>query len=151
KNNPNSRLQASVNLGSSSYYRNSLLQQNLPNTQVNNLSSSISYSKTFPAYPSVNASITATHNQNTNTGVVDLTLPTLQASMERIFPFAPREGIKKGIIQNVNFQYNLNARNSIRTTEEDFLTSRMFEDSRFGARHTLPLSTNFKVAKHFSV
>ncbi|HLT52177.1 MAG TPA: putative LPS assembly protein LptD, partial [Arenibacter sp.] len=151
KNNPNSRFQASVNLGSSSYYRNSLLQQNLPNTQVNNLSSSISYSKTFPAYPSVNASITATHNQNTNTGAVDLTLPTLQASMERIFPFAPKDGIKKGIIQNVNFQYNLNARNSIKTTEEDFLTSRMFTDSKFGARHTLPLSTNFKVAKHFSV
>src|SRR5690606_4412276 len=151
KNNPNSRIQASVNLVSRSYYRNSLLQQNLPNTQVNNLSSSISYSKTFPAYPSVNASITATHNQNTNTGAVDLTLPTLQASMERIFPFAPKDGIKKGIIQNVNFQYNLNARNSIKTTEEDFLTSRMFTDSKFGARHTLPLSTNFKVAKHFSV
>ncbi|WP_086475437.1 putative LPS assembly protein LptD [Arenibacter amylolyticus] len=151
KNNPNSRFQASVNLGSSSYYRNSLLQQNLPNTQVNNLSSSISYSKTFPAYPSVNTSLTATHNQNTNTGAVDLTLPTLQASMERIYPFAPREGIKKGIIQNVNFQYNLNARNSIRTTEEDFITSRMFKESKFGARHSIPLSTNFKVAKHFSV
>ena len=151
KSNPNSRFQASVNLGSSSYYRNSLLQQNLPNTQVNNLSSSISYSKTFPEYPSVNLSLTATHNQNTNTGAVDVTLPTLQASMERIFPFAPREGIKKGIIQNVNFQYNLNARNSIKTTEEDFLTSRMFENSLFGARHTIPLSTNFKVAKHFSV
>ena len=151
KSNPNSRFQASVNLGSSSYYRNSLLQQNLPNTQVNNLSSSISYSKTFPEYPSVNLSLTATHNQNTNTGAVDVTLPTLQASMERIFPFAPREGIKKGIIQNVNFQYNLNARNSIKTTEENFLTSRMFENSLFGARHTIPLSTNFKVAKHFSV
>lgn len=151
KSNPNSRFQASVNLGSSSYYRNSLLQQNLPNTQVNNLSSSISYSKTFPEYPSVNLSLTATHNQNTNTGVVDVTLPTLQASMERIFPFAPREGIKKGIIQNVNFQYNLNARNSISTTEDDFLTSRMFENSRFGARNSIPLSTNFKVAKHFSV
>ncbi|MCM4172586.1 LPS-assembly protein LptD [Arenibacter sp. TNZ] len=151
KSNPNSRFQASVNLGSSSYYRNSLLQQNLPNTQVNNLSSSISYSKTFPEYPSVNLSLTATHNQNTNTGAVDVTLPTLQASMERIYPFAPREGIKKGIIQNVNFQYNLNARNSIKTTEEDFLTSRMFENSLFGARHTIPLSTNFKVAKHFSI
>ncbi|WP_367998205.1 putative LPS assembly protein LptD [Arenibacter palladensis] len=151
KSNPNSRFQASVNLGSSSYYRNSLLQQNLPNTQVNNLSSSISYSKTFPEYPSVNLSLTATHNQNTNTGVVDVTLPTLQASMERIFPFAPREGIKKGIIQNVNFQYNLNARNSITTTEDDFLTGRMFDNARFGARNTIPLSTNFKVAKHFSV
>jgi len=151
KSNPNSRLSASVNLGSSSYYRNSLVQQNLPNTQVNNLSSSISYSKTFPAYPSVNMSLTATHNQNTNTNTVDVTLPTLQASMERIFPFAKRDGIKKGAIQNVNFQYDLNARNSIRTTDEDFLTARMFDDAKAGARHRIPISTNFKVAKHFSV
>lgn len=151
KANPNSRLSASVNLGSSQYFRNSLLQQNLPNTQVNNLSSSISYSKTFPAYPSVNLSLTATHNQNTNTNVVDVTLPTLQASMERIFPLAKRDGIKKGAIQNVNFQYDLNARNSIRTTDEDFLTARMFDDSKIGARHRIPLATNFKVAKYFSV
>jgi len=151
KSNPNSRLSASVNLGSSSYYRNSLLQQNLPNTQVNNLSSSISYSKTFPAYPSVNMSLTATHNQNTNTKTVDVTLPTLQASMERIFPFAKRDGIKKGIIQNINLQYDLNARNSIRTTDEDFLTARMFDNAKAGARSRIPVATNFKVAKHFSV
>ncbi len=151
KSNPNSRLSASVNLGSSSYYRNSLLQQNLPNTQVNNLSSSISYSKTFPAYPSVNMSLTATHNQNTNTKTVDVTLPTLQASMERIFPFAKRDGIKKGIIQNINLQYDLNARNSIRTTDEDFLTARMFDNAKAGARNRIPVATNFKVAKHFSV
>ena len=116
KANPNSRLSASVNLGSSQYFRNSLIQQNLPNTQVNNLSSSISYSRTFPTYPSVNVSLTATQNQNTNTDVVDLTLPTLQASMERIFPLAKRDGIKKGAIQNINLQYNLNGRYGIRTT-----------------------------------
>ncbi len=151
KSNPNSRFSASVNLGSSQYFRNSLIQQNLPNTQVNNLSSSISYSKTFPAYPSVNVSLTATHNQNTNTDVVDVTLPTLQASMERIFPFAKRDGIKKGAIQNINFQYDLNGRNSIRTNSEDFLTGRMFDDARMGARHRIPIATNFKVAKYFSV
>ena len=151
KSNPNSRLSASVNLGSSQYYRNSLLQQNLALTQTNNLSSSISYSKTFPEYPSVNLSLTATHNQNTNTNVVDVTLPTLQGSMERVFPFAKREGIKKGVIQNINFQYDLNARNSIRTNDEDFLTAKMFEDAKVGARHRIPISTNFKVAKHFSV
>ncbi len=151
KSNPNSRLSASVNLGSSQYFRNSLLQQNLALTQTNNLSSSISYSKTFPAYPSVNMSLTATHNQNTNTNVVDVTLPTLQASMERVFPFASKEGIKKGAIQNINFQYDLNGRNSIRTNDEDFLTSKMFDDAKVGVRHRIPISTNFKVAKHFSV
>ena len=151
KSNPNSRFSASVNLGSSQYFRNSLLQRNLPNTQINNLSSSISYSRTFPEYPSVNVSLTATHNQNTNTGTVDLTLPTLQASMERIFPFAKREGVKKGIIQNINMQYNVNARNTLRTTDEDFLTARMFDNARVGALHSIPISTNFKVAKFFSV
>jgi len=151
KANPNSRFSASVNIGSSQYFRNSLIQQNLPNTQINNLSSSISYSKTFPAYPSVNLSLTATHNQNTNTDVVDLTLPTLQASVERIFPFAKREGIKKGALQNINLQYNLNGRYGVRTTTEDFLTSEMFENGRLGAQHQIPLATNFKVAKYLSV
>ena len=151
KANPNSRFSASVNIGSSQYFRNSLIQQNLPNTQINNLSSSISYSKTFPAYPSVNVSLTATHNQNTNTDVVDLTLPTLQASMERIFPFAKREGIKKGALQNINLQYNLNGRYGVRTTTEEFLTAEMFQNGRLGAQHQIPISTNFKVAKYMSV
>ncbi len=151
KANPNSRFAASVNIGSSQYFRNSLIQQNLPNTQINNLSSSISYSKTFPAYPSVNVSLTATHNQNTNTETVDLTLPTLQGSVERIFPFAKRDGIKKGALQNINFQYNLNGRYGVRTTTEEFLTAEMFENGRLGAQHQIPIATNFKVAKYLSV
>ena len=80
-----------------------------------------------------------------------MSLPTLQASMERIFPFAKRDGIKKGIIQNTNIQYDVNAQNSITTTEEDFFTSEMFDGARVGARHRIPINTNFKVAKYLSV
>ncbi|TVZ13818.1 hypothetical protein JM81_0013 [Maribacter sp. MAR_2009_72] len=158
KSSPNSRFSASVNLGSSEYYRNSLQQRNLPNTQNNTLSSSISYSKTFPAYPSVNMSLTATHSQLTSptatasdTDNINMTLPTFQASMERIYPFAKRDGIKKGIIQNINFQYDVNAQNRLTTNDEDFLTARMFDNAKVGARHRIPLNTNFKVAKFFSV
>ena len=124
---------------------------NLGNTQNNNLSSSISYSKTFPKYPSVNLSASATHNQNTNTEQINMTLPTIQGSMERIFPFAKKTGAKKGLIQNVNFQYNTNARNSIVTQDSLFFTSKMFDDAKFGATHRIPVSTNFKIAKYFSV
>ncbi|OQD43106.1 organic solvent tolerance protein OstA [Croceivirga radicis] len=151
KANPNSRFSASVNLGSSQYYTNSFNQINVQNTQNNNLSSSISYSKTFPEYPSVNLNLTASHNQNTQTQQVNLTLPTFQGSMERIFPFAKRDGIKKGIIQNVNFQYNVRAENRITTTDSLMFRKGMFENAQIGARHTLPISTNFKVAKYFSV
>ncbi|MFC4097923.1 putative LPS assembly protein LptD [Euzebyella saccharophila] len=159
KASPNSQFSANVNLGSSSYYQNSLNQVNLPLTQNNTLSSSISYSKTFPNYPSVNMSLTASHSQNTSASArenpdlknIQMTLPTFQASMERIFPFAKREGIKKGAIQNINFQYDVNARNQLTTNDEDFLTAAMFDEAKIGARHRLPISTNFKVAKFFSV
>ncbi|GAL01486.1 hypothetical protein JCM19314_1269 [Nonlabens ulvanivorans] len=96
KSNPNSRFSASVNLGSSQFFRQSFNQVNQSATLVNNLSSSISYSKTFPGEPQVNVTTTVSHNQNTNTDVVNLTLPTLQASVSRVFPFAPKEGAKKG-------------------------------------------------------
>ena len=151
KASPNSRFSASVNLGSSQYYTNSLNQVNRNNSQTNTFASSISYSKTFPAYPSVNTSLTLSHTQNSRTQTVNMSLPTFQGSMERIFPFAKRDGIKKGVIQNINFQYDANAQNSITTTEDDFFTSKMFEDARIGARHRIPIGTNFKVAKYFSV
>ncbi len=151
KANPNSRFSASVNLGSSSFYQASINQLNTPNFLNNTLNSSISYSKTFPSYPSVNVSLTATHSQNTNTESINLTLPTLQASVERIYPFAPKDGAKKGIIQNINFQYNLRGENRINTTDSLFLKKEMFDDAKMGVRHSIPINTNFKVFKYLSV
>lgn len=151
KANPNSRFSASVNLGSSQFFSNSVNQRNRSNAQTNTFASSISYSKTFPAYPSVNASMTLTHTQNSRTEQIVMSLPTFQASMERIFPFAKRDGIKKGVVQNVNFQYDVNAQNTLTTNEEDFFTNAMFENARIGARHRIPLATNFKLAKYLSV
>ncbi len=158
KANPNSRFSASVNLGSSQYYQNSLNQINNSNRLNNTLSSSLSYSKTFPNYPSVNMSVAATHSQLTSASAtasgsdnINMTLPTFQLSMERVFPFAKKDGIKKGAIQNINLQYNMNARNQLTTNDADFLTDRMFDNAKVGARHTIPLSTNFKVAKFLSV
>jgi hypothetical protein len=151
KANPASRFSASVNLGSSSYFRNSLNRSNLPNTQNNNLSSSINYSKTFPEYPRVDLSLTASHNQNTNTQEINLTLPTMQASVERIYPFAKRDGIKKGILQNLNFQYSARSENRIRTTDSLFFKPEMFKAAQLGMQHSLPFNTNFKLAKYISV
>ncbi len=151
KASPTSRFSASVNLGSSSYFRSSLNQNNLPNTQNNNLSSSVSYSKSFPEYPRVDLSLTASHNQNTNTQEINLTLPTFQGSMERIYPFAKRDGVKKGVLQNFNFNYSVRGENSINTTDSLFLTSEMFKDARLGMQHSLPFGTNFKLAKYISV
>ena len=150
KSNPNSRFSASVNLGSSKYFQQSVNQINVGSSLNNTLSSSISYSKTFNTVPQVNMSLTATHSQNTNTEQINMTLPTLQASMDRIFPFAPKDGVKKGFFKNINFQYNLRGENRIATTDSLFFKPQMFKDAKIGFQHSVPLSTNFKVFKYFS-
>jgi len=151
KSNPNSRFSASVNLGSSNYYSQSTNQYNSANTLTNTLSSSISYSKSFPGKLGANISATATHSQNTNTEQINMTLPNLQGSFNRIYPFEPKVGSKKGIIQNINLQYSFAAENRITTTDEFFFKSQMFDDAKMGVRHSIPVSTNFKILKYFSL
>lgn len=151
KASPSSRFSASVNLGSSDYYQQSVNQNNTGNFLNNTLNSSVSYSKTFEGELGMNLNISATHNQNTNTEVINLTLPTLQFSVGRIFPFEPKTGTKKGAIQNINLQYNVRAENRISTTDSLFFRPEMFEGADVGARHTIPISTNFKIFEHFSV
>ncbi|NNL16473.1 MAG: LPS-assembly protein LptD [Flavobacteriaceae bacterium] len=151
KANPNSRFSASVNLGSSRYYQQSINQLNVPNFLNNTLASSVSYSKTFQGEPQVNFSLTATHSQNTNTETINMTLPTIQGSVSRVFPFAPKTGAKKGILQNINFQYNLRAENRIQTTDSLFFKKEMFDQAKNGFQHSIPISTNFKLFKYFSM
>ena len=150
KSSPNSRFSASVNLGSSKYFRQSASQINVGLSLNNTLSSSISYSRTFNSVPQVNMSLTATHSQNTNTEQINMTLPTLQVSVDRVFPFAPKDGIKKGFFKNINLQYNLKGENRIATTDSLFFKSEMFKNAKVGFQHSIPLSTNFKVFKYFS-
>ena len=150
KSSPNSTFSASVNFGSSDYYRQSVNQLNSPNFLNNNLSSSISYSKSFPAYPRVNISLTTAMSQNSQSKSVNLTLPTFQATMERIFPFAPKVGVKKGFFQNINFQYSGRAENRIITTEDELFGPNMFDNAKSGMKHNIPLSTNFKLFKYLS-
>ena len=151
KANPNNRFSASVNLGSSSYFRESLNQINTPNFLNNTLNSSISFSKTFRGYPSVNVSLTASHSQNTRTNTVNLVLPTFQGNMERIYPFVKKNSQKKGILKNINFQYTVRGENRVNTADSLFLKKGMFDDAKYGMKHSIPISTNFKVLKHFSV
>ena len=151
KTSPNSTFSASVNFGSSDYFRQSVNQLNTPNFLNNNLSSSISYSKSFPEYPRVNVSLTTAMSQNSQSKAVNLTLPTLQTTMERIFPFKPKNGTAKGFFQNINFQYAGRAENRIITTEEKLFGPMMFDNAKYGMKHTIPLSTNFKLLKYLSV
>ena len=151
KANPNSSFSASVNLGSSKYFKQSINQINIGSNLNNTMSSSVSYSRTFNGLgPQSRLSLTATHSQNTQTERIDMTLPTFQFSVDRIYPFVGKNGVKKGFFKNINLQYDLSGKNSITTTDSLFFKKKMFDDAKIGFQHSIPLSTNFKLFKYFS-
>ncbi|TXD51329.1 LPS-assembly protein LptD [Polaribacter sp. IC063] len=150
KASPNSRFTASVNLGSSSFFRESLNQLNLAQTQNNTFNSSVNYSKTFVGTP-FNMAVTASHQQNTNTESISMTLPSLTLNMNRIYPFQGKDGIKKNPIQKLGFNYNMQGQYLINTTDDEFLTKKMFETARSGVRHKTGTNTNIKAFKYFTL
>ena len=150
KSNPNSNLSASVNIGSSQFFRQSLNEFNNSSFLNNTFNSSISYQKNFVGTP-FNLNVTATHSQNTNTESVTMTLPSLQLSMNRIYPFAGKGGIKKNPLQNIGLTYNMQGQYLINTTEEEFFTAKMFETARSGVQHRADANTNITVLNYLNL
>ncbi len=150
KSNPNSRFASSVNLGSSRYFRESLNEINIGRGITNTFSSSISYYKKFVGTP-FNMNMSVTHTQNTNTEVIDMNLPSLQVSMDRIYPFAPKNGSKKNPIQNIGLTYSMDLQNRVTTTDEEFFKPGMFDNARSGLRQNVSISTNIKALNYITL
>jgi len=150
KASPNSRFTASVNLGSSRFFRESLNQFNVSQSQNNTFNSSINYSKNFVGKP-FNMAVTASHQQNTNTESIIMTLPSLTLNMNRIYPFAGKNGVKKNPIQKLGFNYNMQGQYLINTTDDEFFTSKMFETARAGVQHKTSTNTNIKAFRYFTL
>jgi hypothetical protein len=150
KANPNARFSASVNLGSSKFFKESQNQFNVSQTLTNTLNSSINYSKTFVGTP-FNMNVTASHQQNTNTESITMTLPSLTVNMNRIYPFAGKNGVQKTPIQKMGFNYTMQGQYLINTTDDEFFTSKMFETARSGVQHKTGTNTNIKAFKFFTL
>ena len=150
KASPNSRFSASVNLGSSKYYKESNNEYNTNSFLNNTLSSSISFYKKFVGTP-FNMSLSATHSQNTNTEQISMTLPSLQVNMDRVYPFVGKNGAKNNALQKTGLSYSLKGDNRVTTTDEFFFKKGMFDDAKSGLQHTLGLNTNMKALKYFTL
>lgn len=147
KASPNSRFSASVNLGSSKYYRRSLNEFNNNSFLNNTLSSSISYSRRFSLF---NMSLSVMHSQNTNTEKINMTLPSLNVTMDRIYPFAGK-GAKNNALKKMGLSYSLSADNRIQTDDDHFFKKGMFKKAKSGIQQNVSLSTSVKVLKYFTL
>ena len=150
KANPNARFSASVNLGSSKYYKESYNEYNNNSFLNNTLSSSISYYKKFVGTP-FNMSLSFTHSQNTNTQEITMTLPSLQLNMDRIYPFVGKNGAKKNAIQKIGLNYSMRGENRFNTTDEFFFKKEMFDGAKSGIQHNIALNTSMKALKYFTL
>jgi uncharacterized lipoprotein YbaY len=80
-------------MGSSKYFKRSINQANIGSNLNNTLSSSISYNKTLQFQVHVYRCLL--HQQNTQTEDILMTLPNLQGSIDRVYPFVGKDGVKK--------------------------------------------------------
>ncbi len=154
KANPNRTFSASVNYSTSSFDKNNVGSIINPEVLATNTKrSSISYSRRFPNTP-FNFSANLLHSQNSRDTTISLTLPDLTLTMNRVYPFKKKKRIgKEKWYETASLSYTGNMSNSINTKESDLSLSAksLNEDWRNGVKHSIPLSVNLKVLKHFTL
>ena len=132
---------ANVNAGSTKY--NQYVVNNPFRNFNNQLSSSIAYSKTWKGKP-YNLTLTANHNQNNNTHLINLMLPDAGFTVSTLYPFENREraGTPKWY-EKIGVGYSMVARNqlSFYDTAKTSL-SRLLDTVQWGAQHRFPISTS---------
>lgn len=147
---PGSRFSAAVNIASRNNYRNNITP-NIQSITQNNLSSSVSYAKTWEGTP-FSMSSSLTHNQNLQTGQVSLGLPRVNFSMSRINPFDSKNRVgPQKWYHKIGMNYTFDLENRIDTYDSLLFKSLASNQVQNGMRHSLPLSTSFNVLKYFTL
>ena len=151
KANPNSSFSASVNFSTSSYDRSSL--SSLYNPQVyaqNTKASSVSYSRNFPEI-GLNISGTFNITQNTRDSSVNMTLPDVNISLNRLYPFKRKKAVgDERWYEKISLQYTGSITNSINTTD-DKLFKTPITQWRNGMQHRIPVSATFNLFKYINI
>ena len=135
---PGTSFSANVNASSTTYNENVPNNANL-NFQ-NQLSSSITYSKTWVDKP-YNLTASANHNQNNKTRLVNLNLPDVGFTVTTVYPFQKKDlvGSRKWYEQ-LGISYNGSLRNQISFYDTAFSFTQIRDTVQWGAQHNLPIT-----------
>ena len=144
KANPYSSLSASVNFATSSYERNNLTSMYNPQTMTQSTrTSSVSWSTTFSSI-GMSLSSTANLTQNMRDSSIAMTLPDLNISISRFYPFKRKHAAgNERWYEKISLSYTGQFSNSISTKEDKLMHSSLIKDWRNGFQHNIPLSGSF--------
>ena len=149
---PYSSLAASVNFATSSYERNNLNSMYNPQTLTQSTrTSSVSWSTNFS---SIGLSLSATTNlaQNMRNSTIQMTLPDLNISLSRFYPFKRRHAVGKDRwYEKISMSYTGQLSNSISTKEDRLLHANLFKDWKNAFQHTIPVQANFTLFNYVNV
>lgn len=144
KANPYRSLRASVNFASTSYERNNLTSMYNPQAMTQSTrTSSVSMQTTFSSI-GMSLGLTTNLNQNMRDSTIELTLPDLNVSISRFFPFKRKHAAgKERWYEKISMSYTGRMSNSISAKEDKLLNSSLTKDWRNGIQHSIPISGNF--------
>ncbi len=152
KANPFSNLSASVNFASSSYERNNLNSLYNPQTlSQSTRTSSVSWGTSFS---SIGMTLSSTMNltQNMRDSSIAITLPDLNVSISRFYPFKRKHAAgKERWYEKIAVSYTGQMSNSITTKEDRLFHSSLIKDWRNGIQHSIPINANFTLFKFINV
>ena len=152
KSMPSSNFSASVNFATSNYERANL--NSLYNPILNSQSvrtSSVSYSKTFSSI-GLTLSTTANISQNVQDSTLSLTLPSLNVSLSKKYPFKRKKRAgEERWYEKISLSYSGQLSNSISTKEDKLFKSNLARDWNNGFKHNIPISATFQLFKYINI
>ena len=144
KANPYSSLSASVNFATSNFESNNLNSMYNPQAMTQSTrTSSVSWSTNFSSI-GMSLSSTVNLNQNMRDSTIAMTLPDLNISISRFYPFKRKSGVgEERWYEKISMQYTGHLTNSIDTKEDKILKSSLTKDWKNGMEHRIQTSGSF--------
>ena len=135
---PGTNFSANVNAGSTKF--NQLVTNNNRLNFQNQLGSSITYSKSWAGKP-YNLSLSANHNQNNATRLINLSLPDAGFTVNTLYPFQSKN--QAGTIkwyEKLGVGYNGTFRNQVSFYDTAFKLKNLIDTLQWGAQHNFPIN-----------
>ena len=135
---PGTNFSANVNAGSTKF--NQLVTNNNRLNFQNQLGSSITYSKSWANKP-YNLSLSANHNQNNATRLINLSLPDAGFTVNTLYPFQGKN--QAGTIkwyEKLGVGYNGTFRNQVSFYDTAFKLKNLIDTLQWGAQHNFPIN-----------
>jgi len=135
---PGTTFSANVNAGSTKY--NQLVPNSTRLNFQNQLGSSITYSKTWAGKP-YNLTMSANHNQNNSTRLINLSLPDVGFTVNTLYPFQGKTQVGTAKwFEKLGIGYNGNFRNQVSFYDTAFKLRDLIDTLQWGAMHNFPIA-----------